>query len=85
MSGIRNRNFDSPDEIRTPDKSTVAVVTLDDAIVARKTLQPGWRWSECIKPVAGTDDCQVPHLGVVMSGRLHVEHGDSTGRRRRTG
>ncbi len=79
MSGIKSRSLDAPDEIRTPDKSTVAVVTLGDAAVARKTLRPGWRWSECIKPIAGTDHCQVHHLGVVMSGRLHVEHRDKSG------
>ena len=35
------------------------------------TAQPGWRWSECIKPIVGGDSCQTHHLGVVVAGRLH--------------
>jgi hypothetical protein len=42
------------------------------------TLQPGWRWSECIKPMVGTESCQVHHVGTVTAGRLHVEHEDGT-------
>jgi mannose-6-phosphate isomerase-like protein (cupin superfamily) len=42
------------------------------------TLQPGWRWSECIKPVAGTERCQVHHVGTVASGQLRVRHDDGT-------
>lgn len=42
------------------------------------TAQPGWKWSECIKPVAGTDTCQVNHLGVAVSGGLHVVHDDGS-------
>ena len=46
--------------------------------IGRYTFQPGWRWSECIKPVAKTDTCQVEHIGYVVSGALHVEHEDGT-------
>jgi hypothetical protein len=45
---------------------------------ARITLQPGWRWSECIKPVAGTESCQTHHVGAVASGQLQVRHDDGT-------
>jgi len=38
------------------------------------TFEPGWRWSECVKPVAGTESCQARHVGVVQSGRLAVKH-----------
>jgi hypothetical protein len=37
---------------------------------ARFTMEPGWRWSDCVKPVAGTDSCQHRHVGVVQSGRM---------------
>jgi mannose-6-phosphate isomerase-like protein (cupin superfamily) len=56
----------------------VRVVDLGSAKVARMTLQPGWRWSECIKPVAGTERCQVHHVGTVASGQLRVRHDDGT-------
>ena len=76
MAGVQARAFDSPDETRAPDKTRVEVVRLGDVTAARLTLQPGWRWSECIKPVAGTDSCQLRHVGVVHSGRMHVIHDD---------
>jgi mannose-6-phosphate isomerase-like protein (cupin superfamily) len=78
MAGTESRGFDSPDETRTPDKTEVAVVRMGGASAARMTFQPGWKWSDCVKPVAGTDSCQVRHVGVVASGRLHVEHEDGS-------
>jgi mannose-6-phosphate isomerase-like protein (cupin superfamily) len=78
MAGIETRDFDSPDETRTPDKTEVAVVRMGDATAARLTFEPGWKWSECIKPVAGTDSCQARHVGVVSSGSIHVVHEDGT-------
>ena len=78
MAGIQQLDFDSPDESRTPDKTRVDVVRTDGATVARATFEPGWKWSECIKPVAGTDSCQVHHVGIVQSGRIHVVHEDGT-------
>jgi hypothetical protein len=78
MASIETKNMDSPDETRTPDKTAVSVVHLGASSVARMTLQPGWRWSECIKPVAGTESCQATHLGHVVSGRIHIAHTDGT-------
>ena len=55
MAGLVVRGFDSPDESRTPDKTRVDVVTMGGNTAARLTLEPGWKWSECIKPVVGTN------------------------------
>jgi hypothetical protein len=41
-------------------------------------LQPGWRWSESIKPVVGGERCQMPHVGIMQSGTMHVVHDDGT-------
>lgn len=71
---IEINDFSAPDEIRTPDRTTVEVVKMAGGEIGRYTFQPGWRWSECIKPVVETDTCQVDHVGYVVSGRLHVEH-----------
>lgn len=78
MAGVETKNMDTPDEVRSPDKTRVDVVTVGSSEVGRLTLQPGWRWSECIKPVVGTDSCQAEHLGYSISGRMHVEHEDGT-------
>jgi hypothetical protein len=78
MAGIQARDFNSPDETRSPEKTQIAIVKMGDTTVARFTFQPGWRWSECIKPVAGTDSCQARHVGLVDAGRLHITHEDGT-------
>ena len=80
MASVEARQFESPDETRTPEKTRVDVVRMGDATAARFTFEPGWRWSECVKPVAGTDSCQARHVGVVQSGRLHVTHEDGSER-----
>jgi hypothetical protein len=78
MAGIQKIDFDSPDETRTPEKTRVDVVHVGDHAVGRFAFEPGWRWSECVKPVAGTESCQARHLGVVQSGRIGVRHEDGT-------
>lgn len=78
MPGIERRDFTHPDETRTPDKTTVELVKLAGGQIGRYTFQSGWRWSECIKPVAGTDTCQVEHVGYVISGSLGISHEDGT-------
>ncbi len=79
MAGVYVGDFESPDEVRSPDKTKVDVVRMGDAATAaRLTLQPGWRWSECIKPVVGTDSCQVRHVGFLESGTMHVTHNDGS-------
>ena len=80
MAGVEIRDFSNPDEVRSPDRTTVELVKLGGGEIGKYTFQPGWRWSECIKPVVKTDSCQVEHVGWVVSGSLHVEHEDgSTG------
>ena len=78
MAGVATRNFDAPDTTRTPDKAVVAVVDVGGATVGRATFQPGWRWSESIKPIVGGDSCQVHHLGVLIAGQMHVVHDDGS-------
>ena len=78
VAGVETRDFDSPDETRTPDKTRVDVVRMGATTAARLSFEPGWRWSECIKPVVGTESCQVRHVGVVQSGQMAIRHDDGT-------
>jgi hypothetical protein len=78
MAGVEKRAFDSPDETRTPDKTRIEVVHLGGTTAARFTMEPGWSWSDCVKPVAGTESCQHKHIGVVQSGRMRVTHEDGS-------
>ena len=75
---MRKKSLDSPDETRTFDQGKAQVVSIGDFTVTRNTLEPGWRWSEHVKPIAGTDSCQVPHTGYVVSGRLKVAMDDGS-------
>lgn len=70
--GLLSKNLGSPDETRSFDKGKMDIVTLDNVTVGRAVFESGWKWSECVKPVAGTDSCQVPHVGYVVSGRINV-------------
>jgi hypothetical protein len=76
MAGLTTKSFKQADEVRSPDKTTVAVVDLGGVKAAEMRLEPGWKWSECIKPVAGTDSCQAHHVGVIVSGAMHIRHDD---------
>jgi hypothetical protein len=78
MAGVEIRDFGSPDETRTPEKTKMEVVRMGGASAARLRLEPGWRWSECIKPIVGGERCQVRHLGLLQSGTMHVVHDDGT-------
>ena len=78
MAGVQLLDFDAPDETRSPDKTRVDVVRLGGISAGRFTFEPGWKWSECVKPVAGTDSCQARHVGVAQSGRIVVKHEDGT-------
>ncbi len=72
------KNLNSPDEVRTPSKTKLEVVKVGDSTVMRAAFDPGWKWSECIKPVAGTPSCQSHHVGYVMSGKMKIKMDDGT-------
>lgn len=78
MGQLSARSFDAADEVRTFDKGRLEMLTLGGTIVGRATFEPGWRWSECVKPITGTDSCEVAHLGYVVSGRMRVVMDDGT-------
>ncbi len=78
MAKLEKRTFDTPDERRTPSRTVMDIVKFGDQVFARITYAPGWRWTTDIKPVAGTDLCQVNHFGYVVSGRCHVVMADGT-------
>jgi hypothetical protein len=78
MTTFQKKSFNAPDEKRTPPNVTMEIVSFDGLSVTRATYAVGWRWSEHIKPVVGTESCQVPHLAYVMSGQIAVQMDDGT-------
>ena len=75
---LETKSHDQPDEVRAPDKTRVEIVRLESITIGRFTLQPGWRWSECVKPVVKTHTCQVAHVGYAVSGRIKVTMNDGS-------
>lgn len=78
MAGLVFRSFDSADETRPFEggKGRLDLLETDGGPVGRAVFQPGWRWSEHVKPLAGTDSCQSAHTGYVVSGRIKVVMND---------
>jgi quercetin dioxygenase-like cupin family protein len=72
VTTFTTKSHDAPDERRTPPKTQVDIVRLEGFTVGRFTFQPGWRWSECVKPVAGTDTCQLSHVGYAVTGQIVI-------------
>jgi quercetin dioxygenase-like cupin family protein len=78
VSKFETKSHDSPDETRSPARTRVEVVRLEGYTIGRFNFEPGWRWSECIKPVVGTDSCQNSHVGYAVSGAIKVRLEDGT-------
>jgi hypothetical protein len=79
MTQVEIGSFDSPDEVRRFENNGQAlVVNIGGATIGRGTFEPGWRWSADVKPIAGTDSCEVSHLGYVLSGRMEIEMDDGS-------
>jgi hypothetical protein len=70
--------FESPDETRTFDNGRVELVKIGGSEIGRLVLSPGWRWSENVKPIAGTDLCEAPHFQYHAAGTLHIQRADGT-------
>src|SRR5271167_3487820 len=78
MSKMQKKNLSQPDEQRTFDKGHVEILSLVGVTFGRATLQPGWKWSTCVKPLAKTKSCEASHLQYHVSGRLHVVMDDGS-------
>ena len=78
MATIYKKSVKSPDEVRTFDKGKVDLVKLANTTFGLATLNPGWKWSQCVKPIVKTKSCEAPHTQYVISGKLHLamDNGD---------
>ena len=78
MANLEIKNFDTPDEVREMTNGRGEVVNIGGGQVLRVVLQPGWKWTEHVKPVAGTDLCEAPHFQYVISGHIAGVMADGT-------
>jgi len=78
MKLMEKKSLSSPEETRTFPQGKVELVTVGGVTFGRATLEPGWKWSEHVKPIAKTKSCEAPHTQVHLSGRLRVRMDDGT-------
>ncbi len=78
MRHIHTRNVDEPDEVIEVEKVTSKTVSLGGVSLSHDTHEPGWRWTEHVRPVVGTEWCETHHVGYVLSGHMRVLMEDGT-------
>jgi quercetin dioxygenase-like cupin family protein len=78
MQRTEHRSFDQADEVRPFPNGRAEILKVGDAEIGRLVLEPGWRWSEHVKPVAGTESCTAPHFQYHVAGQLAIRMDDGT-------
>src|SRR5258707_8389324 len=73
MARPQAKSFRNPEEVRRFPHGLIETVSHNETTIGRFYLEPGWRWSVDVGPIARTRSCQIHHQGVVLRGRLHLE------------
>jgi quercetin dioxygenase-like cupin family protein len=79
------KRFENPDTVKTFPKGKFETVSLGGMTIGRATYEPGWRWSEHVGKAQGLKECQVEHVGMVVSGRAMAAMTDGTNIETRAG
>ena len=78
LTKLQIKSFTKPDEVRDFPRGRLELVKIDGSVVGKAVLQPGWKWSNDVKPLAKTASCEAPHFQYHVSGRLHIVMDDGT-------
>jgi hypothetical protein len=73
-----HKSFGKPDEVREFPHGRAEILGIGHAQIGRLTLQPGWRWSNDVRPIAKTASCEAPHFQYHVSGKLAIKMDDGT-------
>jgi hypothetical protein len=76
MDTTEHRSFNTADEVREFPNGRAEIVKAGGGELGRLVLQPGWRWSTDVKPIAKTESCQAPHFQYHESGQLAIRMDD---------
>lgn len=68
MLDVVLKRFEQPDEVRRFEKGKFEIIRLGGMTIGRATYEPGWRWSTHIGYAMGQKECDVEHVGLVVSG-----------------
>ena len=69
-------SFGRPVEVRTFPYGRLEIVTVGGVTIGRAILEPGWKWSTSVQPIAKTKSCEAPHYQYHVSGVLRVRMDD---------
>ena len=78
MQQTQHKSFGQPDEVREFPNGRAEIISVGDGEVGRMVFEPGWRWTQDVKPLAGTASCEAPHLQYHVSGQLAIRMDDGT-------
>ena len=78
MQQTEHLSFEKPDETREFPHGRAEIVNSADGAIGRLVLEPGWRWSNDVKPVAKTASCEAPHFQYHVSGQLAIKMDDGS-------
>ena len=78
MQTTQHQTFAKPSEVREFPNGRAEILFIGDAEVGRLTFEPGWRWSNDVKPIAGTHSCEAPHFQYHLAGHLAIRMDDGT-------
>ncbi|MBS3920163.1 MAG: cupin domain-containing protein [Deltaproteobacteria bacterium] len=76
MKTAEKKSLNNPEEVRTFDKGKLELINIGGAAIGRATFQPGWKWSESVKPLSKTGSCEAPHFQYHVSGTLRIKMDD---------
>ena len=71
-SGSQVRDFAKPNETRDFPLGALELLSFGDDVIGRLTVEPGWRWSQSLGPIMGTDMCQAAHFAYCISGTMRI-------------
>jgi hypothetical protein len=78
MGAVTVKSLDQPDETRAFPNGAAQMVTVGSLLVGRARMEPGWRWSNDLKPIVGSDRCMILHTGYCISGAMIIQAEDGT-------
>jgi len=55
MLDVILKRFEAPDETRFFNKGKFEIVRIGGMTIGRASYEPGWKWSEHVSPLAGTE------------------------------
>lgn len=68
------KRFEKPDEHREfKGHGSMDILAFANGMTfGRGKFEPGWRWSNDVKPLVGTESCEVAHSGICLKGSMVI-------------